>query len=457
MIRRLVSLLVVVLGVPVSAPAGLRNVVLMIGDDHGRQVCCYGDPVVKTPGLDRLATQGTRFTNGFAAVSSCSPSRSVILTGWFNHANGQYGLAHAVHNFHSLARVQSLPALLKAAGYRTAIVGKYHVEPPEVYPFDEQLPCLGGPRQVAAMADSARAFMARGSNQPFFLLVGFADPHRANKGFDNQTKHRGVQPVKYRPEDIRVPAWLPDNADSRSELAEYYESVSRMDRGVGMILDAVETTGHRQDTLVIYISDNGPPFPGAKTTLYDPGIHLPLIISSPDQEGQAVSNHAMVSWVDIAPTILDWGKAKVPKEISGRSLLPILGQSDPAGWDVVYGSHTFHEVTMYYPMRMIRTRQYKYILNLAHELEYPFASDLWGSVTWQGVLSRADKQYGQRSVQALIHRPQEELYDLAKDPDEIHNLAADPVHADALKELRARLRAWQEETKDPWIIKYRHE
>lgn len=457
MIRLPAYFVAVLLGLAASVSAGGRNIVMLIGDDHGMQAGCYGDKVVKTPNLDRLASQGTRFTHGFAAVSSCSPSRSVILTGRFNHATGQYGLAHAVHHFHSFAGVRSVPALLKAAGYRTAIVGKYHVEPPEVYPFDEQLPCLGGPRQVVALAESAKAFMAQPSSRPFFLLVGYTDPHRANKGFDNQNRHRGVRPVKYRPEDIPVPAWLPDNADSRSELAEYYESVSRMDQGIGMVLDAIEATGHRQNTLVIYLSDNGPPFPGAKTTLYEPGIHLPLIISSPDQGSRAVTNNAMVSWVDIAPTILDWAKANAPREISGRSLLPILDQSDPTGWDVVYGSHTFHEVTMYYPMRMIRTRQYKYILNLAHELEYPFASDLWGSLTWQGVMSRAERRYGKRTVEALIRRPREELYDLAGDPDEVHNLAADPAHAEALRDLRDRLRAWQQETKDPWVIKDEHE
>src|SRR5262249_61908982 len=126
-------------------------------------------------------------------------------------------------------------------------------------------------------------------------------------------------------------------------------------------------------TLVIFLSDNGIPFPGAKTTLYDAGVHLPLLVRSPAQKKHGVVNAALVSWVDVLPTILDWAQVKAPAELPGRSLLPILDEESPKGWDTVYGSHQCHEVTMYYPMRMLRTREYKYILNLAHKLDYPFA------------------------------------------------------------------------------------
>ena len=223
------------------------------------------------------------------------------------------------------------------------------------------------------------------------------------------------------------------------------------------MLDAIEATGHADDTLVIYVSDNGPPWPGAKTTLYEPGIHLPLIISSPGQERRGVVTQAMASFIDITPTILDWASVKPPENVTGRSLLPILEQENPAGWDTVFGSHTFHEITMYYPVRMIRTRRYKYLLNLAHPLSFPFASDLWACDTWQGVLRRGDQHYGQRSVQAYLQRPREELYDLQNDPHEIHNLADDPAHAATLADLRQRLRQWQQQTGDLWSVKYTYE
>jgi len=156
--------------------------------------------------------------------------------------------------------------------------------------------------------------------------------------------------------------------------------------------------------------------------------------------------------------VLDWAGA-MPKKpwFHGRSFLSILEQEHPEGWDEVYLSHTFHEITTYYPMRAVRTDRYKYILNLAHGLPYPFASDLYASPTWQGVLRRGDKMYGGRAVEAFIHRPRHELYDLKADPWETKNLADDPAHAEILAELKAKLKKWQKKTKDPWIVKYRYE
>lgn len=457
--RSLFSLAAILTALLIVQPlmaAAQRNIVLMIGDDHGLELGCYGHPVIKTPSMDRLAASGTRFTYGFAAVSSCSPSRSVLYTGMYNHTNGQYGLAHAVHNFASFPSVVSMPALLRKAGYRTALIGKHHVRPEENYPFD-MLPCPGGPRNVIAMAETARKFFGNIGETPFLLVMGYTDPHRDATDFANKGTYRGVKEVHYDPADIIVPPFLADAIETRQDLAQYCQSVSRLDQGIGAMLDAIEQTGHADDTLVIYVSDNGIPFPGAKTTLYDPGVNLPCLIRSPAQKQRGVVNHAMISWVDIAPTILDWAGVALAKDTAGRSVLPILDETDPAGWDTIFGSHTFHEVTMYYPMRMIRTRKYKYILNLAHELEYPIAGDLWNGLTWQSSLRRGDTQFGCRTVDALLHHPKEELYDLDADPNETRNLAGDPAHADVLADLRTRLRAWQEKTKDPWVIKYQHE
>src|SRR3954451_24017785 len=160
-----------------SATAGPKNVVLLIADDLGMEVGCYGDRAAKTPNIDALAGTGTRFTNGFASVSSCSPSRAAILTGLPTHQSGQYGLAHDTHNFHTFRHVQSIPRLLKPAGYRTAVIAKLHVQPPEVYPWDAEVKNNG--RNGAVIATEARSFFAEGGDKPFFLLVGFTDPHRA--------------------------------------------------------------------------------------------------------------------------------------------------------------------------------------------------------------------------------------------------------------------------------------
>ncbi len=453
--------LVAVLAVPLLATAAepaRRNVVLLIADDLGMQVGCYGDKTIKTPAIDALAARGTRFSNGFATVSSCSPSRACIYSGLYTHQSGQYGLAHAEHNVRSRDTIKTLPALAKEAGYRAGIIAKVHVAPDAVYPFEvEPVKGPGAGRNSAAIAAAAEKFISDSGDKPFVLVVGFNDPHRAAKGFANDQTYPGVKETKYDPKDVIIPYHLPDSPECREELAEYYQSISRMDLGVGLITEALKKSGHADDTLVIFLSDNGIPWPGAKTTLYDAGIHLPLVIASPGQKKHGVVCDAMASYVDILPTILDWAGIKPPTGLPGRSLLPVLDEEKPQGWDVVYGSHQFHEITMYYPMRCIRTRTHKYIVNIADPLEFPSASDLWGSLTWQGVLKRGDKMMGERSVEAFLHRPHEELYDITADPHELKNLAGDPKSAEVLADFRKQMRSWQEKTKDPWAIKYQHE
>jgi N-sulfoglucosamine sulfohydrolase len=448
--------------VPVhSAEPARRNVLLLIADDLGNDCGCYGNDKIKTPNIDALAKNGVRFTHGFAAVSSCSPSRASIYTGLHSHSSGQYGLAHATHHFTTFDSVKSLPGLLNAAGWRTGIIGKIHVLPRSVYPFSvEVTKDIGGNRDVKAMAEKAKQFFADAGDKPFFLVMGYSDPHRSAHGFGNEKPYSGVKETTYNPKDVLVPNFISDKETARQDLADYYQSVSRLDLGVGMVLAALREEKKDTNTLVIFLSDNGVPFPGAKTTLYDAGLRLPLIISSPDAKTHGRVNHAMVSWVDVAPTILDWAGVKAPAAqaaMMGRSFLPILGEENPKGWDTVFGSHQCHEVTMYYPMRMIRTRTHLYILNLANALEFPCAQDLYDSPTWQGVLKRGDTTLGMRPLDAYLHRPHEELYDLDKDPDELKNVAADAKYAEVMTDLRKRLKEWQEKTKDPWVIKYLHE
>ncbi len=464
---RLLIAFALTLALALPAQAGPKNVLLLIADDLGMQVGCYGDTVAKTPNIDALAKSGTRFTHGFASVSSCSPSRATLLTGMPTHQCGQYGLAHATHNASSFRTVRGLPALLAPAGYKSGVIAKLHVQPKEVYPFDVEVP--GNGRNPVQIAEQAKKFIADCGDKPFFLLVGFTDPHRAAKGFANDLKFPAEVPaVKFDAKTLPVPYHLPDTADVRAELAEYYQSVARLDHGVGLVLKELEAAKQLDNTLVIFLSDNGIPFPGAKTTLYDAGLHLPLIVRKPGQKA-GVACSAMASWTDITPTVLDWcgvkpePVGKKPYELPGRSLLPLLEKPKPDGWDMVFASHQFHEVTMYYPMRAVRTRTHKYILNLAHPLEYPHASDLWGSDSWQGILKRGDKFMGKREVKAFLHRPKEELYDLERDPNELKNLLADekwladPANQVVVAAHKNWLAEWRKKTNDPWLIKDEHE
>ena len=454
-----------------SVFAAPKNIVVMVADDLGLQLGCYGDPDVKTPNLDRLAADGTRFTRAYCTTASCSASRSVILTGRYNHATAHYGHEHGDGHFRTYDNVRTLPVRLKQAGYRTCSIGKYHVAPEAVYHFDEYANdgIEGGAHNPVGMAANAKRFIAADDSKPFFLYFCGLDAHRSGKGFANEHTLPGVTPVVYDPAKLTVPSWLPDRPEVRQELAEFYQAISRWDQGVGALISALKETGHYDDTLILCLSDNGPPFPGAKTTLYEPGARLPLVVRSPEQERRGVTTSAYVTWADLTPTILDFAGVKAEDSVArrqnkpadppfhGRSFLGVLSQSQPEGWSRAFLSHTFHEIQMYYPMRVVLDGRYKYIFNIAHGLPYPFASDLYASPTWQGTLASGQKMYGKRTVEAYIHRPRHELYDLEADPDELHNLADKPEQAAKLAELQKLVRDWQAQTRDPWVSKWTYE
>jgi N-sulfoglucosamine sulfohydrolase len=445
-----------------------RNVVLIVTDDQGQDAGCYGNPVIKTPNIDALAADGTLFKNAYCTTASCSPSRSVILTGLYSHATGQYGLEHGYNHFRSFENLKSLPVLLGEAGYRTARIGKFHVGPEHVYHFDQALP--GDPRSSVELANNCREFIEADSGKPFFLYFCMSDPHRGGiarwapnqpGSFGNKPpgeKFPGIEPVHYDPAKVVVPPFLPDTPTCRAELAQYYESISRADAGLGRLIEILKKAGKYDDTLIVFISDNGIPFPGAKTGVYEPGLRLPCIVRDPDATRRGVVSEAFVSWVDITPTILDFAGVRGRTRRQGRSVLPILAEPKPNDWDEIYASHTFHEVTMYYPMRVVRSGRYKLIWNIAHELPFPLANDLFESATWQDALKRGpDFMYGKRTIRQLTQRPEFELYDLDSDPDEVRNLAAEPQHHSKLTELQKKLRAFQKRTRDPWILKWDRE
>lgn len=480
-------------GIATAAP---RNIVLIVADDQSQTLGCYGDAVAQTPHLDALAADGTLYRNAFATTASCSASRSVILTGLHNHTNGQYGHTHHFHKFQSYDNVLSLPRYLAAAGYRTARIGKYHVAPEEVYAFNQTL--RGNPRNVYQMAEAARDLIEADSDQPFFLYLATSDPHRGG-GFAQELEHQpdrfgnpapgksysGIEEVVYAPADVPVPGFLPDSPESRAELAQYYQSQARIDQGVGHLFQILKDAGRWEDTLILYVADHGMAFPGAKTTVYEGGLRSPLLVRNPYLDNRGIESDAMVSWTDLTPTILDFamllneqGTVRTdliqqiepvhlnnqrnndltPGTMHGRSFLPTLAQTETEGWDQITASHTFHEIQMYYPMRVVQDRQYKLIWNIAHDQPFPFASDLWASKTWQGQLARGETApYGAWTVYSYIHRPEFELFDMVNDPYEGNNLALDPDHAELLARMQERLREMQKQTNDPWAMKWKYE
>jgi N-sulfoglucosamine sulfohydrolase len=443
--------------IPAVQAAPHRNVLLLISDNQNWDDCgCYGNPVIKTPHIDRLAAEGVRFEHGFATTASCGPSRAVIFSGLHAHQNGQYGHGHGYHTFRLMPNVRTIFQLLKEGGYHTALLGKQHVTPLESYPFDFD-PKVNS-RDVAGLATAAEQFFRESGDEPFFLAIGYSDPHptsRDRPGWGIRKDRGGFEPVEYDPGEIVIPSYLPDRPEVREGLAGYYQQISRLDLGIGLVLDALEEAGKRDDTLVIFVSDHGSSEPGAMSNHYDPGVRIPFIVRHPKGQKPGSVNQAMVTLADIVPTVLDWTETAGPRyKLPGRSFLPILDQQSPPGWDEVYLSHVCHEVTMYYPMRTVRTRQYKLIWNIDWRSEYPLPIDTLQRATWTETLRRKDRLIGPRTVTKFLNRDELELYDLENDPDEVINLAENPVHAAVRRELLAKLDKFVTDTKDPWMLRH---
>ena len=304
--------------------ASRKNVLVMVADDAGFESSVYGNHKCKTPYINEFAQRGVVFRSAFSSVSSCSPSRSAILTGLPQHQNGIYGLYHSYHHFHSFKKVQSLPLLLNQTGqFWTGIIGKKHVGPDPVFPFsfshtEENHPITQIGRNITLIKTLVTEFFQKAGSNPFFLYIGFHDPHRCGlekrqygtfcEKFGDGSSGMGLisdwHPIDYSSDDVLVPYFVQDTPAVRKDFAAQYRTISRLDQGVGLIMQELRAAGFEDNTLVIYTSDNGIPFPNGRTNLYDSEIAEPLIISnplSPQCWGQA--SNAMVSLTDLVPTV----------------------------------------------------------------------------------------------------------------------------------------------------------
>lgn len=480
-----------------------KNVIFIITDDESPTLGCYGDPVAKTPAIDAIAADGTVFLKAFATTASCSASRSVVMSGLHNHRNGQYGHQHSYHKFESYKNVVSLslPRVMANAGYRTGHIGKYHVAPEQVYRYETYL--KGNGRNAVQMAENSREFITSKDEKPFFLYFATSDPHRGG-GKDatselklkadlfgnkpNDGSHDGVDEVFYDPKEVPIPHFLSDTPETREELAQYYQSVSRIDRGVGRLVEILKEADLYDKTLIVFTSDHGMAFAGGKTTVYEGGLRVPFVVRNPYEKNRGVRHEALISHIDITPSLLDFAggldtEKNAPKEMvnakkywadfpeikkdnlgpaltnyHGQSWIPILGDAKAEHWETVFASHTFHEIQMYYPMRVVRDKNYKLIWNIAHPLPYPFASDLWAASSFQAQFQKSlDAPYGQKTVGEYIHRPEFEFFKIDEDPYEAKNLANDPEHKEALDKMKEKLKQFQKKMQDPWIMKWNYE
>ncbi len=436
------------LAVSISAEPTSMNILLITADDLGHQLGVYGDTQARTPEMDRLAEEGVRFQNAYITHASCSPSRSSMLTGMYPHENGQIGLSHVGYALKE--GVPLLPNLLRDAGYRTGVMGKVHVEPFEWFEWDEYIGKSVNTRDVAAMRDRAVQFIRESGDQPFFLMVNYSDPHRP---MPDQVKGIPENPVG--PQEIEPFPFLAgaDSPGVRKEVAGFYNSVARLDVGIGMMLSALQDMGKAENTVVVLLGDHGPPFTRAKTTCYEAGIRVPLLIRFPDGAYSGDVNNELVSSIDLAPTLLELAGASVPVGMTGTSLMPLLREPDTVSWRKVLGAEYtgHHGAGGYYPRRSVRKGRYKLIFTLLEDQPNPITA-VDGCSAWAA--SREPRFDGTltREVMNRHHQPSEfELYDLGEDPYEFDNLADRPEFAEVLKEMKNALRQWQEETSDPLL------
>ena len=456
--RFLTPLLFLVAGVFHAVRAEQQpNLILIIADDLAWDDSgVYGNPNVSTPNIDRLAREGMRFDRAFLTASSCSPSRCSIITGRYPHNTD----AEELH-WPLPADQVTFVEKLRAAGYWTAAAGKWHLGDAARARFDVvretdtsgfQLPTGDAAKAgkfVETMEGEAQSgctewvplLRDRPRERPFFLWLAALDPHRPY--------HDNIVPEPTDPATVRVAPYHLDTPEVRRDYALYYDEIKRLDKYVGHVMAELEAQGVANDTLVLFLSDNGRPFPRDKTTIYDSGIRTPFILRWPDKVEAGSVSKSLVSAIDIAPTFLELAGIKKPgTTFQGTSFLQILSNPDATIRDFVFAEQNWHDYEAH--ARAARSGSFKYIRTYYTDLPLTPSADGVRSPTYQSMIAL----HGQgmltpaQSVYFVNPRPAEELYDCANDPHELHNLAAEPEHAKVLATHRAALDKWEYDTGD---------
>ncbi len=413
------------------------NIILFITHDQGQFLGCYDTPTapnsLNTPNLDKLAKDGVRFTNHFCTAPQCSPSRGSIQTSLYPHQNGLMGLVNRGWSLPSSNK--TIPMYLREAGYSTHLIGLQHeARDVRTLGYDSYSRRMKEYRyDTNKMFGEYENFLENHKNdeKPFYLNIGTIEIHRP---FIIWSQPNNTYSVK-------VPPFLPDNDKVRKDLSLFYGIINPVDEVIGKIIEILEKTGLRENTLFIYTTDHGSPFPRAKCTLYDPGIKTLLVMNCPSQNlfsGGKVLDQ-MISNIDLMPTLLDLIGAKLPENIEGKSFLPILKDTTIPFRSEIFTEKTFHEI--YDPLRSVRTKEFKYIRNFEpSEFLYQVPLYIEKGLSGQDLKDKIK-----------IDRKEEELYDLEKDPYENNNLINDPAYKAILLNLRKSLMNWMEKTNDPLL------
>jgi N-sulfoglucosamine sulfohydrolase len=401
------------------------NILYLHSHDTGRFVQPYGHPV-PTPNIQRLADQGVLFRKAFCAAPTCSASRACLLTGQYGHSNGMLGLAHrgwSLNDYH-----QHLVHPLGRAGYHSVLIGEQHIaKRPDVIGFDRVVKI--DTTHVESVAPVAIEVLSEPIPEPFFLSVGFFETHRDWLGPSS------VRDALY----SLPPANLPDTPETRRDMAAYMASARTLDQGIGTVLGALDAAGLADNTLIILTTDHGLAFPGAKATLYDRGLGVMLILRGPGGFAGGRVNDALVSHLDIYPTVCELAGIERPSFLQGESLLPLVRDGARSLRDVLFAEMTWHAA--YEPQRAVRSERFKYIRRFS-DRSTPVLANCDDSPSKDLLLAYG---WAERTI------AREQLFDLVFDPGEANNLAASPAHAGTLGEMREILGDWMQDTEDPLL------
>ncbi len=440
---------------PVHA-ADRPNIILIIADDLAWDDSePYGHPTIRTPNLTRMAKSGMRFDRAFLTISSCSASRSSLITCKYPHRTD----AEQLH-WPLPGNQVTFVELLRRSGYWTAAAGKWHLGNEIKDRFDRvwevdtsgfQLPsgkagetgkfqetAIGDAR--SGCADWLTALNARPKDQPFFLWLAALDPHRP---YDE-----GILENPHKPEDVILPPYVPDTPEVPKDMALYYDEATRLDRFIGKVMDALEDQRIAKNTLIVFISDNGRPFPRDKTTLYDSGIRTPMFAVWP----QKIEPHSickeMLSSIDLGVGFLELAGIPIPQDMDGQSFAPLLSNPRQAIRNYCFAEKHWHDYEDH--SRAVRSHRYKYILNDYHDLPMTPPADAVRGPVFQTMLKlhEAGKLESHQQQCLALPRPKEELYDLVKDPHEINNLANNPAYQTVLQKHRQVMQTWRQATQD---------
>ena len=410
------------------------DIVVFLSDDHTiTDSSLYGSTDLRTPNMERIAATGMTFDRAFVVSPSCAPSRAALLTGLMPSRNG----AEANHSRPG-AEIQKLPKYLQDLGYEVVSFGKvgHYVQTPE-YGFD--LARHFTYHDDVCVSEAVKWLKQRESSKPLCLFVGSNWPHVP-----------WPEASEYDPQNLNIPDRHVDTQETRNARASYYEAVHTMDQELGLVFDtARKKLG--EDILFIHTSDHGPQWPFGKWNLYEDGIRTPLIVSWAGQVAAGIRSNALVSWVDLLPTIVEAAGGKPPETIDGKSIMPVLTGKSLRHRDAVFTVHSGDGNMNVYPMRSMRTERWKYVLNLHPEFRFNSHVTRKPGDTgyWPGWVERARTDgHAADVVRRYQQRPGEELFDLDSDPREQNNLAADPAFINQLEQMRARLAAWMESQGD---------